>query len=53
MVIRDLLSNLDSNQDRQSQNLTYYHYTIGQNEPVKLKFFGLKKSLKELSDYSI
>ena len=25
-----LLPNLDSNQDRQIQNLLYYHYTIGQ-----------------------
>ena len=25
-----LLPDLDSNQDTQIQNLTYYHYTIGQ-----------------------
>ena len=25
-----MLPDLDSNQDLQSQNLTYYHYTIGQ-----------------------
>lgn len=25
-----LLPDLDSNQNYQSQNLTYYHYTIGQ-----------------------
>lgn len=27
---KKLLSNLDSNQDIQDQNLLYYHYTIGQ-----------------------
>ena len=26
-----LLPDLDSNQDKQNQNLSYYHYTIGQN----------------------
>ncbi len=25
-----LLPDLDSNQDKQNQNLLYYHYTIGQ-----------------------
>lgn len=24
-----LLSHLDSNQDKQNQNLSYYHYTMG------------------------
>lgn len=27
-----MLAYLDSNQDRQNQNLLYYHYTIGQSE---------------------
>ena len=26
-----LLPDLDSNQDKQNQNLLYYHYTIGQS----------------------
>ena len=26
-----LLAYLDSNQDKQNQNLPYYHYTIGQD----------------------
>lgn len=26
-----LLPDLDSNQDKQNQNLSYYHYTIGQS----------------------
>jgi hypothetical protein len=26
-----LLAYLDSNQDKQNQNLSYYHYTIGQS----------------------
>ncbi len=26
-----MLPDLDSNQNYQSQNLTYYHYTIGQS----------------------
>jgi hypothetical protein len=26
------LPDLDSNQDKQNQNLSYYHYTIGQHE---------------------
>lgn len=25
------LPDLDSNQDKQNQNLSYYHYTIGQS----------------------
>lgn|GEM_PF-4600170 len=25
-----MLPDLDSNQDKQNQNLSYYHYTIGQ-----------------------
>ena len=28
-----LLAYLDSNQDKQNQNLSYYHYTIGQSLP--------------------
>ena len=27
-----LLPDLDSNQDKQNQNLSYYHYTIGQTD---------------------
>ena len=30
MRIFFLLPDLDSNQDKQNQNLSYYHYTIGQ-----------------------
>jgi hypothetical protein len=33
------LPDLDSNQDKQNQNLSYYHYTIGQYPP----FSGLQK----------
>jgi hypothetical protein len=33
-----LLAYLDSNQDKQNQNLSYYHYTIGQSP-----FRGLQK----------
>jgi hypothetical protein len=29
-AIRKLLPDLDSNQDKQNQNLRYYRYTIGQ-----------------------
>lgn len=29
-----MLPDLDSNQNYQSQNLTYYHYTIGQSKIV-------------------
>src|SRR6185312_3883154 len=29
------LAYLDSNQDKQNQNLSYYHYTIGQSVPSK------------------
>ncbi|MEY4867422.1 MAG: hypothetical protein RIT36_321 [Bacteroidota bacterium] len=29
MRIFFLLPDLDSNQDKQNQNLSYYHYTIG------------------------
>lgn len=28
--VKVLLPDLDSNQDKQNQNLSYYHYTIGQ-----------------------
>jgi hypothetical protein len=28
---KKLLAYLDSNQDKQNQNLSYYHYTIGQS----------------------
>lgn len=28
------LPDLDSNQDRQNQNLLYYHYTIGQKPAI-------------------
>lgn len=31
-VFKFLLPDLDSNQDKQNQNLSYYHYTIGQSE---------------------
>ena len=30
-----LLPDLDSNQDKQNQNLSYYHYTIGQYLPLR------------------
>jgi hypothetical protein len=30
-----LLPDLDSNQDKQNQNLSYYHYTIGQSVSLK------------------
>lgn len=30
-----LLPDLDSNQDKQNQNLSYYHYTIGQSFPER------------------
>lgn len=30
-----LLPDLDSNQDKQNQNLSYYHYTIGQPNPLR------------------
>jgi hypothetical protein len=36
-----LLSDLDSNQDPQSQNLRYYHYTIGQERTCKIKSLKL------------
>lgn len=31
LVKAALLAYLDSNQDKQNQNLSYYHYTIGQS----------------------
>jgi hypothetical protein len=31
MLSRGKLPDLDSNQDKQNQNLSYYHYTIGQS----------------------
>ena len=36
-VLTGLLPCKDSNPDIQSQNLTYYHYTTGQNERTKYK----------------
>jgi hypothetical protein len=35
--IKVKLPDLDSNQDKQNQNLRYYRYTIGQNKPSQLK----------------
>src|SRR5262245_20903213 len=32
------LPDLDSNQDKQNQNLSYYHYTIGQLSSCELKW---------------
>lgn len=38
------LAYLDSNQDKQNQNLSYYHYTIGQsNEIASIPFYGTAK----------
>ena len=31
LTFHPLLPDLDSNQDKQNQNLSYYHYTIGQS----------------------
>jgi hypothetical protein len=47
------LPDLDSNQDKQNQNLSYYHYTIGQSFPngdakISYPLFCAKCFLKEL-----
>jgi hypothetical protein len=39
-----MLPDLDSNQDRQNQNLQYYHYTIGQY--IKNLFFVTPQGLE-------
>ena len=45
MLIRLSLPDLDSNQDKQSQSLSYYHYTIGQLRWVaKVGYFLIKTS---------
>ena len=40
-----MLPDLDSNQDKQNQNLSYYHYTIGQPVPRR----GCKNKAKQYS----
>jgi hypothetical protein len=43
-----LLPDLDSNQDYQSQNLKYYHYTIGQFWSANVaELFFLPKSVEQ------
>lgn len=41
-IVPFLLAYLDSNQDRQNQNLLYYHYTIGQSLPVSYRLRAAK-----------
>jgi hypothetical protein len=38
-----LLAYLDSNQDKQNQNLSYYHYTIGQSLNQLISELGVQK----------
>ncbi len=37
------LAYLDSNQDKQNQNLSYYHYTIGQTFVPIISELGVQK----------
>ena len=50
-----LLSYLDSNQDKQNQNLLCYHYTIGQYSNLKFGRKGIKKMIitNEKTNFSL
>ena len=45
--VHPMLPDLDSNQDKQNQNLSYYHYTIGQTIPDLSGTAGSRLSPKE------
>jgi hypothetical protein len=46
MVFHFMLPDLDSNQDKQNQNLSYYHYTIGQSIGIAKVEKKMKKEKK-------
>ena len=49
-----LLAYQDSNLDKQNQNLSYYHYTIGQSVPNgSAKIIGSVLSAKKFSEKSL
>ena len=48
-----LLAYQDSNLDKQNQNLSYYHYTIGQSVPNgSAKIKGVNFTAKKICEFS-